>query len=139
MMRQGSVIARTEFSCAGCEWQDSGRRPVIAVPGLMYALVSNTAAGSWAFHLEWDQLWRNRSLSWGFVRHNLPLPQASDADAFERGSKYGMRAAGEVYDLHGFLRCMADEGRPCPSPDLAAKLEALLYAKAEGEGTLICP
>ena len=50
-----------------------------------------------------------------------------------------MRAVGEVYDLREFLRCMTDEGSPCPSPDLAAKLEALLYAKAEGEGTLICP
>ncbi|KAH9893909.1 hypothetical protein C8Q73DRAFT_494750 [Cubamyces lactineus] len=134
---QRSVMARTEFSYTGCNWQDPRRRPIIAVPGPMYAMVSDTTAGSWAFHFEWDDQWKNRS--WGFVRHDSPLLQASHTDAPGQEHDCGMRAAGKVYDLRGFLRCMADEGRPYPSHDLVARLEAMLDARDESEGTPICP
>ncbi|KAI0645219.1 hypothetical protein C8Q79DRAFT_1011306 [Trametes meyenii] len=45
----------------------------------------------------------------------------------------------EVYDLRGFLRCMAEEGRPMPSQELVANVERVLYARDYLEGTLLCP
>ncbi|KAI0656271.1 hypothetical protein C8Q70DRAFT_344858 [Cubamyces menziesii] len=133
---QGPLITRTEFSYTGCEWEQPRRRPVISVPGPAHALVSDTPEGSWAFSLQWDTLWGGRS--WGFVNYDTPISR--DTDPFAPGGDYGMRAAGQVCDLRGFIRCMVDEGRPCPSPELVEKLEAVLYAKCgDVEGTLVCP
>ncbi|KAI0363049.1 hypothetical protein BV20DRAFT_1058377 [Pilatotrama ljubarskyi] len=46
--------------------------------------------------------------------------------------------AGEAYDLRGFLRCMADEGRPLPSPASVALLEGILDARDAAPMERIC-
>lgn len=46
---------------------------------------------------------------------------------------------GTVYDLRGFLRCMAEEGRPSPPEEHVAKLEAVLYSRHQFNGALVCP
>ncbi|KAI0359603.1 hypothetical protein OH77DRAFT_1040547 [Trametes cingulata] len=49
----------------------------------------------------------------------------------------GPAREGVVYDLRGFLRCMADEGRPLPPATLVDGLDALFLAKECIEGDCI--
>ncbi|KAI0350595.1 hypothetical protein OH77DRAFT_1430760 [Trametes cingulata] len=45
---------------------------------------------------------------------------------------------GTAYDLHGFLRCMADEGRPLPSPEVVQSLDRILSTRDPATMEKIC-
>lgn len=47
-------------------------------------------------------------------------------------------SAGRVYDLRGFLRCMAAEGRPLPDAEAVERLERILNMRDATTGSLIC-
>ena len=66
---------------------------------------------------------------WGFVHITRREPQETDGDPVEM----------TIYDLQGFLQCMAQEGRPMPSDEAVAKLEKILYLKDEDTGEYCCP
>ena len=66
---------------------------------------------------------------WGFVHITRQEPQETDGDPVEM----------TIYDLQGFLQCMAQEGRPMPSDEAVVKLEKILYLKDEETGEYCCP
>ncbi|KAJ8461986.1 hypothetical protein ONZ51_g11192 [Trametes cubensis] len=45
----------------------------------------------------------------------------------------------KTYDLRGFLRCMADEGRPLPDEEAVRRLEEILDTRDTVTGDLVCP
>ncbi len=47
--------------------------------------------------------------------------------------------SGRLYDLRGFLECMASEGRPMPSDTAVRELERILYKKHRKTGEFYCP
>ncbi|KAI0741124.1 hypothetical protein C8Q76DRAFT_791472 [Earliella scabrosa] len=104
-------------------------RPVVSVPlRLQHVASDHPSSGSWAFLLEWVPM-QPESAACGLLRY---MPNHID----DNGNRY---ASGTVYDLQGFLRCMADEGRPLPDVDLIERVEELLYAKDQSNGQVMCP
>ena len=84
--------------------------------------------------------------SWGFVHYTLrdaPGPIASDTSETESGAdKVDDEldlGEGKVYDLKGFLECMAREGRSMPTEDAVNQLEDILFAKDPKTGAYRCP
>ncbi|KAI0364968.1 hypothetical protein BV20DRAFT_788923 [Pilatotrama ljubarskyi] len=45
---------------------------------------------------------------------------------------------GRTYDLHGFLRCMADEGRPLPPPEVVQTLDHILNTRDPATMERVC-
>ena len=103
-----------------------GQRPVVSVPLQPLAVVSGHPDGSWAFFLDWDP--RNERACWGFIHYAGAVTGDETA-----------RRTGKVYDLEQFLRCMANEGRPAPDPSLVQKVQGILDAKHDPDGTRISP
>lgn len=129
-------------------WSD---RAVIGVPLHPYPVVYPAPEGSWAFFLDWSTVDFGGAQKWAFIRY---APDADSETDEERRATPGERLAldpaspnateptkmdpisdplnkrrGTVYDLRGFLRCMAEEGRPSPPEGLVAKLEGVLYSR----------
>ncbi|KAI0359614.1 hypothetical protein OH77DRAFT_1042688 [Trametes cingulata] len=98
----------------GQRWSESA---VVSVPQHPFPAIAWEPEGNWAFCLLQR---RDTGRKWGFVHY-----AGSDAERYTRT----FTRQGIVYDLRGFLRCMAEEGRPLPPSDLAAELEAILYEK----------
>ncbi|KAI0741108.1 hypothetical protein C8Q76DRAFT_710115 [Earliella scabrosa] len=124
------MIAYAVFT-SGSYGADSlwGSRPVVSVPLQPHAVVSDDPSGNWAFCLHWEQ--DNDWRKWGFIRYAPEYtPSKSNEDVLYR--------RGKVYDLHGFLQHMSDEGRPPPNPELVRRIEEVLDAKHQPDGQHIC-
>ncbi|RPD62079.1 hypothetical protein L226DRAFT_571451 [Lentinus tigrinus ALCF2SS1-7] len=65
---------------------------------------------------------------WGFVHYTHEETTSETEDATQPVD-YPDLGSGKVYDLKGFLACMAKEGRPMPSDEAVEKLEKILYLK----------
>ncbi|EJF63079.1 hypothetical protein DICSQDRAFT_103597 [Dichomitus squalens LYAD-421 SS1] len=134
--------------------QTFGERTVVSVP-LLSSRIPRDQQDLWVFVLrapERDSSWsfnkrpiKNR---WGFVRYikaeeGRPTdgPPLTDADTTRAKSILNKQlgCSGRVYDLQGFLECMAREGRPMPSEEAAQELERLLYQKVMETGEFCCP
>ena len=84
--------------------------------------------------------------SWGFVHYTLrDAPESIAADTSETESGADKvddeldLGEGKVYDLKGFLECMAREGRSMPTEDAVKQLEDILFAKDPKTGAYRCP
>ncbi len=86
---------------------------------------------------------------WGFVHFTQseddPAAAASPANESEnapprlRMPARQLGCSGRLYDLRGFLECMASEGRPMPSEAAVQELEGILYKKHRKTGEFYCP
>ncbi|KAI0722008.1 hypothetical protein C8T65DRAFT_600699 [Cerioporus squamosus] len=82
---------------------------------------------------------------WGFVHYTVEdVPDSTADGAPETVSDTDEPAVdmdfgeGRVYDLRGFLECMAREGRPMPAEEDVKKLEDILFAKDAETGDYYC-
>ncbi|KAL1938548.1 hypothetical protein VTO73DRAFT_11571 [Trametes versicolor] len=136
----------------GQSWSD---RAVVGVPLHPYPAVSARPEGSWAFYLDSSHTSISGDTTWTFI-HYAPDADSSDTEpvhadngdlllpdpggkAFRIGPGCvdpRFKRRGKAYDLRGFLRCMAEEGRPLPPEELVAQLERLLYSQHGGR--LVC-
>ncbi|KAH9889352.1 hypothetical protein C8Q73DRAFT_653969, partial [Cubamyces lactineus] len=154
-----NMLAHAAFACGvrkpGEPWSE---RRIVNVPvhGMFnYPPHIGQVRGTWLFHFDWDHRRMGRPdpgrNCWGFIyfemiRVTVPvepgsesnLPQSAEEEQQNSGWKirYDQR---KVYDLRGFLRCMADEGRPLPDNDAVQKLEQILDTHDPATGELICP
>lgn len=135
----------------GQEW---GSHEVVTVPTLTCTVpttdgremvpVDIAQKEVWTFHCvrpEPTQALGVQGRGWGFVRYTRqddPTPQPPS----ER-SVAGMFPLsvykGEVYDLEGYLECMAREGRPMPTSDAVSTLQDILFAIDPRTGAVFCP
>lgn len=137
----------------GASWSD---RAVISMPLHPYPAVSPGPEGSWAFFLDSSRVrnvfpWETNHMTWAFIHYAPDEEQKSiepsldgDREDEEDEEDEGLMLEdvtrrGKAYDLRGFLRCMAEEGRPSPPPELVAELEDLLQRRREFDGRLVCP
>ncbi|PIL36658.1 hypothetical protein GSI_00347 [Ganoderma sinense ZZ0214-1] len=132
-----------------------GRRAVVSVPLLSPKLprgqqdfwvfaVYRADKSAYIFEEE-----KNRKNMWGFVHikrsreHSAGDRSETSANSPTTGtgsgtteqSRYSLR----LYDLCGFLECMASEGRPMPSDAAISELERILYKKHRKTGKFYCP
>ncbi|KAI1785354.1 hypothetical protein LXA43DRAFT_1066002 [Ganoderma leucocontextum] len=85
---------------------------------------------------------------WGFVHFtrseeepsgDAPSPVTENAPTRQRMPVQKLGCSGRLYDLRGFLECMASEGRPMPSEAAVKELERILYKKHSKTGEFYCP
>ncbi|OJT05478.1 hypothetical protein TRAPUB_3707 [Trametes pubescens] len=154
LLMSASMLTFAVFSSGsrrpGQSWSD---RAVIGVPLHPYPSVSARPEGSWAFYFDSSRTNTSGHTTWTFI-HYTP-DEDSDAEPLHasrakfrlpgKRNNIGMlpgcpdprlKRRGKAYDLRGFLRCMADEGRPLPPEELVAQLEVLLYSQHGGQ--LVC-
>ncbi|KAI0326061.1 hypothetical protein GY45DRAFT_1311085 [Cubamyces sp. BRFM 1775] len=70
---------------------------------------------------------------------DLEGPSGPDPTQRSPESTFRMLPNPAVYDLRGYLRCMADEGRPLPNREAAKQLEEILETRDKVTGELVCP
>lgn len=78
---------------------------------------------------------------WGFVRYTRqdnPTPQPPEERSVAETSPLSAYK-GKVYDLEGYLECMAREGRPMPTSDAVSTLQDILFAIDPETGAVFCP
>ncbi|KAL1938555.1 hypothetical protein VTO73DRAFT_11578 [Trametes versicolor] len=128
-------------------WSD---RAVIGLPLHPYPSVSARPEGSWAFYLDSSRTETVGHTTWTFVHYGPDDDlDAEHVNAFARSFCLSkprfypgmvpfcidphLKRQGKTYDLRGFLRCMAEEGRPLPPEELVEQLECLLYSQHGGQ------
>lgn len=126
-----------------------------------YPAVSPGPEGSWAFFLDSSRVkyalpGETSDMTWAFIHYAPDEEQTSIEPSLDGDGEDGedednedeqseglmledVTRRGKAYDLRGFLRCMAEEGRPPPPPELVAELEELLQRRPEFDGRLVCP
>ncbi|KAI0364966.1 hypothetical protein BV20DRAFT_1004948 [Pilatotrama ljubarskyi] len=124
----------------GTGWCD---RPIVSLP-LQYASYSRARHGTWVFVFDWDHT-RHRypdsgTNAYGFVYYErggsgMPTPSIDLLNDVIPGFYHFV---GHTYDLRGFLRCMADEGRPLPSPEVVQTLERILDTRDPATLEKVC-
>ncbi|KAI0327935.1 hypothetical protein GY45DRAFT_1074891 [Cubamyces sp. BRFM 1775] len=70
---------------------------------------------------------------------SVDIPESADANVKMAVFGWQILPGAKVYDLRGFLRCMADEGRPLPDEDAIKRLEQILDTRDPVTGELVCP
>lgn len=123
-----------------------GRRAVVSVP-LLSPRIPPGQKDFWVFALHRaskcgyvPERVKNKNM-WGFVHikgseeHTTGSGSGSDSSGVSGRPGY----SGWLYDLHGFLECMAREGRPMPSDAVVKELERILYKKHLKTGEFYCP
>ncbi|EIW54327.1 uncharacterized protein TRAVEDRAFT_23430 [Trametes versicolor FP-101664 SS1] len=109
-----------------------GERPVVGVPSHSQAYTLRGEGGrTWMFWFDWDHRRHQRENPgknmWGFVRCEATLHgDVDDPDGITTGIPLHSTYSQTVHDLRGYLRCMADEGRPLPDADAVERLERIL-------------
>ncbi|KAH9889310.1 hypothetical protein C8Q73DRAFT_667827 [Cubamyces lactineus] len=126
-------------------------------------------SGTWTFCFDWDHRRKGRSdpgrNCWGFVYYevlnnspgfiertgapedgpsctsfgSVDLPESADPSVKTAMFGWEILPDAKVYDLRGFLRCMADEGRPVPDEVAVRELERILDTRDPVSGELVCP
>ncbi|KAI0740966.1 hypothetical protein C8Q76DRAFT_609578, partial [Earliella scabrosa] len=150
MLLYGALASGTRLP--GDPWSE---RPIVGTPALYAGTGDDTTSETWGFHFDWDSkrrqhgelglAGRNR---WAFTRY-VPRRTAESlrlhCDWVDELGLSGLFPGEEPevivavpHDLRGFLRCMADEGRPLPCPNAVEKLEAILSSRDPGTGKLLC-
>ena len=134
-------------------------RPVVSVPLHPHAVVSDQPGGSWAFLLEWSESDNSihqrqtpepgefhrrqpRTKGYAFIHYEYPwsdLAGTESTEASRRRRDHVSVRRGRAYDLYGFLRCMADEGRQLPPVEMVQRVAEFLCARHEPDGEQICP
>ena len=153
LQRFGALEAYLSFSHGSVDRDHDGRslsNPVISLPDLV-PTISTTDEGTWLFFLTCINqpslfpfmknsidLKRERGdFIWGFMKCMAvdPTKSGSTADPHEVGDMN----RGKIYDLRGFLRCMADEGRPLPNVELVEEVVHALYERSATDGGYVRP
>ena len=145
---RSGIYANSEWYC----------RPVVSVPLHPHAVVSDQPSGSWAFLLEWSEpdnsmhrrqtqpqardfhRRRRRTQGYAFIHYDYPWkgPTGDEVSGFRPDADAPIRR-GRAYDLFGFLRCMADEGRQLPPVEMVQRVADFLCARHDADGEQICP
>ncbi|KAJ8489054.1 hypothetical protein ONZ51_g3174 [Trametes cubensis] len=142
-------------------------RRVVNLPALNAHNISDTVGekmGTWSFFFAWDAFGHQRDppavnvwafLYWEIVRvvdgpewddpredsdSNAPPSRPNSTEPRTSGGyAWRMLPNPKTYDLRGFLRCMADEGRPLPDAEAVSRLEEILDTRDAVTGDLVCP
>ncbi|KAI1785360.1 hypothetical protein LXA43DRAFT_1185915, partial [Ganoderma leucocontextum] len=132
----GSSYPMMGFSTfhAGVRAQDEkfGQRPVVSVPFLT-PMIPRGQKDFWAFIVSRASppFSKNQKNMWGFV-HFTSEDESGTSDAVPEtespvtGWREPVRklgCTGQLYDVRGFLECMASDGRPMPSEAAVKELE----------------
>ena len=155
----GSLSPMTGFSAlhrggARTPGQKFGERAVVSVPFLSPQLPRGQR-DFWVFAVYRASKYgfiadeaKNRKNMWGFVHITRSVQCStgdSEASTDEPATGTGSGTAEQLgystrlYDLRGFLECMASEGRPMPSDAAVTELERILYKKHRKTGESYCP
>ncbi|TFK78969.1 hypothetical protein K466DRAFT_668274 [Polyporus arcularius HHB13444] len=142
--RSGTMFGQYGLPCVGTSaFQGGTRQPgqkvnertIMSVP-LQSSRIPRGPRSLWTFVCNMPQFhFHGTDKGWGFVHYTHEEPGdgsvgSTDAtSAVEKGGQYG---TGTVYDLKGFLECMAKEGRPMPSDEAVEKLQKILYMAESG-------
>ena len=155
LQRFGALEAYLAFSHGSVDRDHDGKspsNPVISLPDLA-PTVSTMDEGTWLFFLTCTSqqlpqqmrfigssvnLKRERGdFIWGFMKCMVVEPTGSKSTAAP--DEIGNMNRGKIYDLRGFLRCMADEGRPLPNVELVEEAEHALYERSATDGSYVRP
>ncbi len=145
--RSGTMFGQYGLPCVGTSaFQGGTRQPgqkvnersIMSVP-LQSSRIPRGQRSLWTFVCNMPQFHFHGmdNKGWGFVhftheeRGDGSAGSNDATSAVEQNHCRGL-GTGTVYDLKGFLECMAKDGRPMPSDEAVEKLQKILYMEESG-------